>query len=271
MAAGMLSAAAGWLRRAAWWAAGWLCGLPVLNRLVPAPPRRVGGAAAEGEGSSSAVESAGPGAAQPVVEEIDGMTVVHTPAPQGAPSRPSEAGPQQRVRLTAALEARWQAAAAGACDAAVAQYAHKKLTAAAWMQLCRTVVEAGGGSVVAPQAKVKEVSARLVDFLPCVPEHGSYYGDEDEDGVDRGGARRCGCLLPPAFTFDRTLGRSVPRASSFDPAPYLDDLRRDWDLVAYLSLPPSQRGAVGRALPSAAEEDWWAYAEMAAHGLSPAG
>ena len=148
------------------------------------------------------------------------------------------------------------------------------LTEAEWFGYCRGVVDSARGRFVSRGAKVAALAQKIEDFLPCVPEHGSSFGDEDEQGHDYGGGRRHGCLLPPSHRFDRAAAKSLPAAAwsgsdAEEPEPYLEDLFRDWDLVAYLTLPAAQAARQAEDMVSAADPDWWAYAMLSANGFCP--
>ena len=139
------------------------------------------------------------------------------------------------------------------------------LTKQRWMELCRDVVMSGGGYFMSSKEKVKQLTIKVGEFLTCVPELHSYTEGDDDEGVDGGGDIRSGCLIPSSLTFDRTLLKSIPIHNYSEPAPYLDDLIRDWDLIIYLTCD----NFIKNSLPSSTEDDWWAFAVMSQRGLCP--
>eukprot|EP00755_Sulcionema_specki_P029677 Sspe_Gene.18211::Locus_6528_Transcript_1_2_Confidence_0.750_Length_1971::g.18211::m.18211 len=153
---------------------------------------------------------------------------------------------------------------------------YPSLTRGEWEGLCRAVVESAGGQWTSPAEKVRILGERIREFLVAVPEHNSHCGEDDEDGIDTGSeATRPGCLLPPGFIFDRMKMTSQRvDGKSFEPAPYLDDVVRDWDLIVALSRsggkPLKRQELADLGVVSAGEHDWWAYVVMATGGFCPA-
>ncbi|KAJ9444934.1 hypothetical protein DIPPA_26130 [Diplonema papillatum] len=156
-------------------------------------------------------------------------------------------------------------------EAAQAHERYKDMSPKEWHDACGGVVQSAAGKFVAAGEKVRRLREKISSFVGqgCIPEHGSWCGDDDEDGVDRGGSCRRGCLLPDTHRFDRASRKSVRATAGEEPAPYLEDLVRDWDLAAYLSASVEERSTLLQSLPSSKDYDWWAYAVMATYGFCP--
>ena len=149
---------------------------------------------------------------------------------------------------------------------------HDGLGEKEWMGYCRSIVESGGGRFEGREAKLRKLIEKVEEFLPCVPEHGSRCGADDENGVDQGGERRFGCLIPHTFRFDRTTCKTISLANAPyppEPAPYIEDLYRDWDLITFLSLPEGKQRTYMQYFASTVDPDWIAYAVLAAKGICP--